>query len=46
MLVGAGAAERILAKLDDAARYRVDVQQATMPWGQPMDVALAIPLGG
>jgi hypothetical protein len=24
----------------------VDVQQATMPWGQPMDVALAIPLGG
>jgi copper chaperone CopZ len=46
MLVGAGAAERILAKLDDAAQYRVDVQQATMPWGQPVDVALAIPLGG
>jgi copper chaperone CopZ len=45
MLVGAGAAERILGKLDDASKYRVDVQQTTMPWGQPMDVALAIPLG-
>ena len=44
ILVGTGAAERITAKLDEPVRFRVDVQQVTMPWGQPMDVALAIPV--
>jgi copper chaperone CopZ len=44
ILVGVGAGERIASKLDDPARYRIDVQAVTMPWGQPIDVALAIPL--
>lgn len=44
ILVGAGAGARIASKLDAPERYRIDVQQVTMPWGQPVDVALAIPL--
>ena len=44
ILVGTGAADRIAGKLDEPARFRVDVQAVTMPWGQPMDVALAIPV--
>ena len=46
ILVGAGAGARIASKLDTPERYRVDVQQVTMPWGQPLDVALAIPIEG
>ena len=44
ILVGAGASARITSKLDAPETYRVDVQQITMPWGQPLEVALAIPL--
>ena len=43
MLVGSGAGDRIMSKLEDPASYRVDLQTVTMPWGQPLDVALAIP---
>ncbi len=46
ILVGAGAGNRIAARLEEPASYRVDVQTVTMPWGQPLEVALAIPLGG
>jgi len=45
ILVGSAAGERIGAKLEDASAYRVDLQTVTMPWGQPMQVALAIPQG-
>ncbi|MSP23544.1 MAG: copper chaperone [Dehalococcoidia bacterium] len=44
ILVGAGAGARITSKLDAPEAYRLDVQQVTMPWGQPLEVALAIPL--
>jgi len=44
ILVGVGAGKRIASKLDAPDRYRIDIQQLTMPWGQPLDVALAIPL--
>lgn len=43
IFVGPDAGTRITSKLDDADHYRVDVQQVTMPWGQPVEVALAIP---
>lgn len=43
ILVGAGAGARIGGKLEDASAFRVDVQTVTMPWGQPVEVALAIP---
>ena len=43
ILVGVDAGQRISGKLDDAAAYRVDVQTVAMPWGQPIEVALAIP---
>ncbi|MBM3139968.1 MAG: heavy-metal-associated domain-containing protein [Chloroflexi bacterium] len=43
ILVGRDAAERLAATLDAPATYRVDVQPVTMPWGQPMEVALAVP---
>lgn len=42
MLVGARAEERLRAVLD-ADAYLFDVQTVTMPWGQPMEVALATP---
>lgn len=43
ILVGPGAAGRIASKLEAPEAFRVDVQSVTMPWGQPMEVALAIP---
>ena len=44
MLVGRDAAARLSAALDDAdAFYPLDVQTVTMPWGQPVEVALATP---
>jgi len=46
ILVGVDAGKRITAKLDDASAYRVDVQTTTMPWGQPIEVAVAIPIEG
>jgi len=42
MLVGRGAEERLRARIESSA-YRFDVQTLTMPWGQPLEVALAIP---
>ncbi len=45
ILVGPDAAARIIPKLEQAASYRIDVQTVTMPWGQPVEVALAIPHG-
>ncbi len=46
ILVGVDAGKRIAGKLDDPSAYRVDVQTATMPWGQPLQVAVAIPIEG
>lgn len=43
ILVGPGAGVRIASKLDAPEAFRVDVQSLTMPWGQAMEVALAIP---
>ncbi len=42
MLVGANAEQRLRAALD-ADAYVFDVQTVTMPWGQPIEVALATP---
>jgi copper chaperone CopZ len=44
ILVGRDAASRLPAALDPGARYRVVVDTVSMPWGQAMDVALAIPV--
>ncbi len=44
MLVGAHVADRLKTALGDMAGYHpVDVQTVTMPWGQPLEVALATP---
>lgn len=43
MLVGRDAESRLRAALDDPQAYVIDVQQVAMPWGQPLDVALAVP---
>lgn len=43
MLVGRDAEARLRAALDDPQAYVLDVQQVAMPWGQPLDVALAVP---
>jgi copper chaperone CopZ len=42
MLAGASAEQRLRASLDGEA-YRIDVQQVAMPWGQPVQTAMAIP---
>ncbi|MSQ31612.1 MAG: copper chaperone [Dehalococcoidia bacterium] len=39
LLVGANAAERLRTRLGD--RYAIDVQTLTMPWGQPVETAMA-----
>jgi copper chaperone CopZ len=41
LLVGARAGEQLRARLD--ADYAFDVQTLTMPWGQPLEAALAVP---
>ncbi|MDP2328260.1 MAG: heavy-metal-associated domain-containing protein [Dehalococcoidia bacterium] len=46
ILVGVDAGGRIAGKLDDPSAYRIDVQTVAMPWGQPVEVALAIPNDG
>ena len=46
ILVGPDAGQRITAKLDAPDAYRVDVQTVAMPWGQPLEVAVAIPTEG
>ncbi len=40
-LVGANAAERLRMRLGDG--YDIDVQTVTMPWGQPLEAAQAVP---
>ncbi|MSQ30534.1 MAG: copper chaperone [Dehalococcoidia bacterium] len=40
-LVGADAAARLRARLGDG--YDIDVQTITMPWGQPLEAAQAVP---
>ncbi len=39
-LVGANAAERLRRRLGDG--YAIDVQTLTMPWGQPLEAAMAV----
>ncbi len=43
MLAGRSAEERLRSGLSQPDAYHLDVQTLTMPWGQPMEVALAIP---
>ncbi len=46
ILVGREAETRLRGALEHPGAYRYDRQSLTMPWGQPVEVALAIPLGG
>lgn len=46
ILVGPEAETRLRGALEEPGAYRYDRQAVTMPWGQPLEVALAIPLGG
>jgi copper chaperone CopZ len=43
ILVGRDARTRLAATLDPATTYDLNVQTIAMPWGQPLDVALAVP---
>lgn len=43
ILAGRSAEARLRASLASADAYSFDVQTVTMPWGQPLEVALAIP---
>lgn len=45
MLVARDAGDRLRSRLADATAYRVELTPVTMPWGQPLEVALAIPIG-
>lgn len=46
ILVGRDAEVRLRAALEAPDGYRYDRQALTMPWGQPLEVALAIPVAG
>ena len=46
MLVGVDVGARLRSMLDAPDAYRLDIQEITMPWGQPMQAALAIPRDG
>ncbi len=46
ILVGQDAEHRLRGALAEPHAYRYDHQALTMPWGQPVEVVLAIPLGG
>ncbi len=46
ILVGRDAEARLRGHLEAPTAYRYDRQSLTMPWGQPLEVALAIPLEG
>lgn len=49
ILVGSDAETQLRAAIDASAAstpHRFDVQSLTMPWGQPLTVALAIPIEG
>ena len=43
ILVGPNAEQRLVASLDDPTAYSMDVRSVQMPWGQPAQVALAVP---
>jgi hypothetical protein len=43
MVDPAEAESRMKADLEDR-EYRIDVQQVTVPWGQPLQTALAVPV--
>lgn len=43
ILVGNRASERLVAAVPAPETYGVDTQSVTMPWGQPLEVALATP---
>lgn len=43
MLVGRAAGERLRSRLEGSGAYEFDVQTVTMPWGQPIEAALATP---
>ena len=43
-LVGVNAAQRLRARLGE--NYDIDVQTVTMPWGQPLEAAQAVPKKG
>jgi copper chaperone CopZ len=45
LVAPANAEDRLRAGLN-GGEYRLDVQQITMPWGQPMQAAIAIPVEG
>ena len=45
-LVGPNAAERLRVRLGGGVDgYHIDVQTVTMPWGQPVEAAQAVPKG-
>lgn len=46
MLVGHDAADRLRPALQGTGEYTFDIQMVTMPWGQPIETALAIPAEG
>ncbi len=46
IMVGADAEARLRGELDSPEGFDFDVQQVAMPWGQPMEVALATPSAG
>ena len=46
IMVGADAEARLRAELDGPEGYEFDVQRVAMPWGQPLEVALATPSAG
>jgi len=43
LLVGRDAEARLRATLDRPDDYTIDVQAIAMPWGQPLEAALAVP---
>ena len=43
LLVGVDAEAQLRAALDAPAEYELNVQQLTMPWGEAVQAALAIP---
>ena len=46
IMVGADAESRLRSALGTPEAYAFDLQTVTMPWGQPLPVALAIPREG
>ena len=46
IMVGVDAEARLRAELDGPGGYEFDVQRVAMPWGQPLEVALATPSAG